>query len=627
MMLMLLDSYVTENLSEILLSLENYKPFPTIEERNKWDELPPLLKKFWIHKGEGKLNHSWPTITATEYMDYSRTGNRVRYDTVSWKRRRDLASLVIAECIENQGRFMDDIVNGIWCICEETFWGIPGNGYMMKRQDCLPDVSDQIIELFSAETAALLSWTYFLLKNKLDSISIMVCERMQLEVKKRILDPYLNRTDFWWMGFNEEEMLNNWNPWCNSNCLSAFLLLEEDPQRRVSAVIKAMRSLDNYIQRLHSDGGCEEGPKYWMYAGGKLFDCLELLYGASGGKIDIYQEPLIQQIGGYLYKAFIDDTFYANFADSSAKVHIPAELAHRFGHRIGDAKLAGLGTMVLKKKREEATTEEFSAMFRILPALFNYTEIESCTGESPYTRDAWLDGIQIMAAREQEGSSQGLYLAAKGGHNAESHNHNDIGNFIVYCDGSPMIIDPGVVTYTSKSFFAERYTIWTMQSGYHNLPIVNGIQQKDGRQYKAHDLNYHQEDTLSSLSMNIAGAYPDTAQIKSWIRSMSLIRDSNPYIEIKDNFQLQRATDDITFILMTPHHPQIQGTGIIVLQDKNNNKVIIQYNAEMFVISTDKISLEDEAMRDVWGNQLYRINLKAITAVDQAESIVKISKF
>ncbi|MCZ8517751.1 heparinase II/III family protein [Paenibacillus filicis] len=624
---MLSERYVTGYLIEILHSRENYKPFPTIEERNKWSRMPACLKESWIDKGEGKLNYSWPTITATQYMDYSRTGNRVGYDTVSWKRRQDLASLVIAECIENQGRFIDDIVNGIWCICEETFWGIPGNGYMMKRQDPLPDVSDQIIELFSAETAALLAWTYYLLKTKLDEISIMVCERIHLEVKKRILDPYLNRTDFWWMGFNQERMLNNWNPWCNSNCLSAFLLLEDDPQRREAAVVKTMQSLDNYIQRLHLDGGCEEGPKYWVYAAGTLFDCLELLYGVSGGKIDVYQEPLIQQIGRYIYKAYIDESFYANFADSSAKVHIPAELIYRFGRRIEDARLSGLGAMVQKKKREGATDLEFSSMFRLLPALFNYTEIEHYTGESPYIRDAWFDGIQVMAAREQEGSSKGLYLAAKGGHNDESHNHNDIGQFIVYCDGSPMIIDPGVGTYTSKSFFKERYTIWTMQSAYHNLPIVNGVQQLEGKQYKATDVHYHKEDKLGSLSMNIAAAYPHSAEIKSWIRSISLHRDSYPCIEIKDSFQLKRVTDDIALILMTPHPPQIEVTGSIVLQDQDHNKVIIRYNGEMFVVSSDKKSLEDEVMREVWGDQLYRIKLKTITAMDQADCIIKISKF
>lgn len=623
---MLADRYDAEFVKRNLLSRENFKPFPPSEERKEWLEVPQNVQHFWIEKAERKLNYSWPTITATQYMDFSRTGNRVRYDSLLLERRQDLASLVVAECIENQGRFMDDIINGIWCICEESFWGIPGHGYMMKRQDPLPDVTDPIIELFAAETAALLSWAYFLLKKKLDVSSIMVCERIHLEVKSRILDPYLQRTDFWWMGFNQERMLNNWNPWCHSNCLLAFLLLENDQQRREEAVLKALRSLDKYIERLDSDGGCEEGPKYWIYAGGKLFDCLELLYGATSGSMDVFQEPLIQNVGRYIYKSYIDGNYYANFADSSAIVHIPAELMYRYGRRINDAKLSGLGAIEMKKKREEATHVEFSTMFRLLSAIFHYKEMEQDIGESPYVRDAWLGGIQVMVAREQEGSSMGLYLAAKGGHNDESHNHNDIGHFIVYCDGSPMIIDPGVGTYTSKSFFSERYSIWSNQSAYHNLPLINGLQQLAGRQHRADQVIYTQEDSVASITMNIENAYPDSAGITSWKRSISLIRDSNPTIEIKDNFQLERMTGDISLILMTPHAPQFEGIGIIALQDINHNKLMIRYDGEMFAASTDLIVLDDEVMSEVWGDQLYRIKLNAITAIDHGESIILINK-
>ena len=87
---------------------------------------------------------------------------------------------------------------------------------------------------------------------------------------------------------------------------------------------------------------------------------------------------------------------------------------------------------------------------------------------------------EIMTARSFPNSSEGLYIAAKGGNNAENHNHNDVGNFIIYCDGKPVIIDVGVETYIQKTFSKDRYDIWTMQSQYHNLPTINGVQQKNG---------------------------------------------------------------------------------------------------------------------------------------------------
>jgi hypothetical protein len=104
----------------------------------------------------------------------------------------------------------------------------------------------------------------------------------------------------------------------------------------------------------------------------------------------------------------------------------------------------------------------------------------------PLPRDVWLPEIQVMLARDQVGSSERLCLAAKGGHNAESHNYNDVGNFIVYIDGKPAIVDAGVETYTRKTFSAERYTIWPMQSGYHSLlPTVDGLMQSPGRAFAA----------------------------------------------------------------------------------------------------------------------------------------------
>lgn len=83
----------------------------------------------------------------------------------------------------------------------------------------------------------------------------------------------------------------------------------------------------------------------------------------------------------------------------------------------------------------------------------------------------------------------------------ESHNHNDVGNFIIYADGKPAIIDVGVETDTAKTFSPSRYDIRTMQSQYHNLPIVNGIQQQAGENFRASDVRYAMTDELVEFSL------------------------------------------------------------------------------------------------------------------------------
>src|SRR5262249_33869136 len=144
---------------------------------------------------------------------------------------------------------------------------------------------------------------------------------------------------------------------------------------------------------------------------------------------------------------------------------------------------------------------------RELPALFELSTLRAEKAKAPYVRDVWLPGLQLMISRQQEGSTDGLYLAAAGGHNSESHNHNDVGNFIVFANGKPAIIDVGVETYSAKTFSAQRYDIWTMQSAFHNCPTIGGVMQKPGRQFAASEITHEVDDKVAQLGINIEHAY------------------------------------------------------------------------------------------------------------------------
>jgi hypothetical protein len=114
------------------------------------------------------LSCEWPTILAVRFLDFVRTGNRSKFEQVSMGRRGAIVGLVIAECMENKGRFLDDIVNGVWAICEESFWGVSAHIGAQKAGSGLPDVTEPIVDLFAAETSSLLSWVVYLLGSKLD---------------------------------------------------------------------------------------------------------------------------------------------------------------------------------------------------------------------------------------------------------------------------------------------------------------------------------------------------------------------------------------------------------------------------------------------------------------------------
>ena len=618
---MLGDHYSESELGRMLLGAEEYHPFPTADERQPWEALPAELRQRGISEGERFLGFGWPALPAALYMDFVRTGDRSRFQAPYFERRSALGRLALAECIEGRGRFLDDISNGAWAICEESSWVIPAHVNPFGGTHPLPDIDDPYIDLFAAETAALLAWTHYLMRPRLDGITGRISARIRREVKSRLLDPFLRRDDFPWMGMADGRRLNNWSPWCASNCLVAFLLLEPEAHRRVRAVQKALRILNRFAAGYHSDGGCDEGPSYWRVAAGSLYDCLELLSGATQGRMSLFDDPLVAEMGRYIYRVHISGDYYVNFADCSARVHIPAGLVHRYGRRIGDNKMAALGAWAHDRLGLEAALG--GSLLRVLPNLFCCQSLGE-PAEPPYVRDVWLDGIQVMAAREREGADTGLYLAVKGGHNAESHNHNDVGQFVVYSDGQPVLIDVGVGAYTAKTFSKSRYDIWTMQSAYHNLPTVRGIQQRNGEEFRASDISYRADDCAAELSLDIARAYPTEAGVRSWRRTCRLVRGADSRAEVVDEFIVEPGTQDISLSLMTGCAAEMAGTAAIRLRTQGHTLLLTFDGAVLHRVDT--IPLDDAHLRSAWGERLYRILLKPRAACARGRWVTRVAR-
>ena len=266
--------------AESLLARESFHPYPRLPERAAWEVLPADARAALIAAGERELQTGWEVLPATLFLEYRRTGNRSHYEAARNRRRKKLQDLVIAECAEGKGRFADEIANGVWLTCEETFWGVPAHLGMQKAGTGLPDVAEPIVDLFAADTSSLLAWTGYLAGDLLGRVSPLLPERIRWEIDRRILTPCFTRDDFGWMGFSDKPM-NNWNPWICSNWLTSVLLVERDAQRRLAAVEKILRCLDNFLCGYGDDGGCDEGPGYWGVAAAALFDCLDLLYAAT----------------------------------------------------------------------------------------------------------------------------------------------------------------------------------------------------------------------------------------------------------------------------------------------------------------------------------------------------------
>jgi hypothetical protein len=610
---LLSSRYSEAEIQQVLIPVAQWRPFPRLTDRESWQAMRSDVRQQIVTRGERALETEWPLLPATLFLEYARTGNRTHYEHARDQRRNKLESLVLAECTENNARFLDEIANGIWLTCEETFWGVPAHLGMQKEGVGLADATEPIVDLFAAETSSLLSWTDYLLGSKLDSVSKLVRPRIQQEVQRRILKPGLTRNDFWWMGLNSglshRDKLNNWTPWICSNWLTSTLLLETDSEKRRQSVVKIMRILDLFVNGYPDDGGCDEGPSYWGRAGGSLFDCLELLYSATNGTVNLYGDRLIAEMGRYIYRAHIDNDYYMNFGDAPAKVHTPGNLVYRYGKRIHDSEMTEFGAYMAMQEDDGIG---FESLGRTLPALFDLGELRAAPRTQALVRDVWLPDSQIMAARTQQGSAKGFYLGAKGGVNGRSHGHNDAGNFLIFVDGNPVIIDAGVESYTAKTFGPHRYDIWTMQSAYHNLPTIGGVMQKNGLNFRASGVAYKDGGDVAEIRMNIASAYPPEAGLRRWIRTLQLDRKTNR-VRLRESFELQRAAPEIVLSLMTSRQARTDGEGRLRMPASGQGipDVLLHYDAQRFMPKVETIEIQDDHLRSAWGDRIYRVLLTA----------------
>lgn len=582
--------------------------YPRYSDRTSWSVLNDSIKENLLTLGNERLEYSWPGIPAKTYLDFMRDGNRSTYQAISFDRRSALMNLILAEMVDGKGKFMDQIANGIWSICEESFWGVPAHLFMQKAGTELADVEDPVVDLYAAETGALLAWADYLLGPELDSISPMIRKRMALETDRRVLTPLLEVDDYWWMGFApKDNYLNNWNPWINSNWIMALLVFEKDSFRKAKGLHKSLRSLDEFLNEYAEDGGCDEGPNYWSRAAASLFDCLELLHAATDKKIDIYNEPVIQEMARFIYRAHISDRYYINFADAHAKLQVNSELIYRFGKRIEDADMMAFGAYTYQLQK----TFSNISIGRKLPEIFNFEELASAEAEPAYLKDVWLPQTEIMMARSKAGSNKGLFLAAMAAHNDQSHNHNDVGNFIIYLDGKPAIIDLGVETYSRKTFSKDRYEIWTMQSAYHNLPTIGGVMQEWGSQRKAKEVSYVQNGNITQLSMDIAAAYPDSANLETWKRSLVFDRKEES-IQLAESYILTEKGPEIVLSFMTPGPTRIEEGEIIIFPEGDfyaPRKLRMKFDTKKFTAELEKISVEDIKLKEIWGDSVTRVLL------------------
>ena len=572
---------------------------PTYKDRDFWANIPQILREQYISAAEEEIDYDWPAVKATDYLEFIRSGDRRqgKYDAP----RDALMALVMGELAEGKERFLDQIINGVWYYSEQTWWGWSAH---LPEPSGLPDIKNPFIDLGVGEIANILSWTWHLFHDEFDKIHPFISIRLKDEIMQKAILPYYERNDFWWMGLANDRPVNNWNPWTNHNMLTAILIMEDDQAKKIKGVQKVIRSLDAFLNPYPEDGGCDEGPSYWGRAGGSLYQNLDLLRLATKGQFNVYDNPLIRNMGSYIYKAYINYPYFINFADADATTGSRPQIIYSYGKDIQDPVMQKFGAYLAGKQDWGSRTPDGKIDEQIMQLLL-LDEIKNAPAENVLISDFWLPDTEIAGARDKSGSAQGFFFAAKGGHNAESHNHNDLGTCILYFDGKPGLIDIGREKYVANTFNEHRYEIWTMQSQYHNLPKINGTDQMQGRQYAAKNTTFSANAKKAVFSTDISGAYTEEAGVKKWIRSYRL--DRGKKFTISDDYELTKTGEGPTTLNFVTYCKVTETDRGILQLDGEGFSLAMQYNTNIVDPEIEFNEVTDTTLRRYWPDGITRI--------------------
>lgn len=574
--------------------------FPPAVDRTAWMTLPAAMRQEIAQLAQDYREQPYPMRRATDFLAFVRNGSRKADENPYFFRRRKLCAAALGYCLEPNAQDLDEVIDGLWCICEEISWVIsahnvnPVPGAPSSREYPLPDKAQPYIDLFTAQTGMVLSLVFDLMADALDATSDSIRRVVEGEILQRILEPFMATDDFWWMGVKRTD-LNNWTPWILSNVMLTAECWMRD-QTRLSALLeRACAMLDRWLACVPEDGGCDEGAGYWNMAGGALLDCLDVLERVTGGEMTFWQDEKLRRILSFPAKAQVAGHWFVNFADCDARPYLSGERLQWAGEKLGDARLTALGVELRGTLADEINdTPNFS---RMLNKLF-HPAVQAADAPGPV--DTWLPKLQLRMVERG-----GLTLCCHGGHNGESHNHNDVGSFMLYVDGEPQLVDAGNMVYTAKTFSAERYTLWNTRSAYHNLPMIGGQEQLPGSEHTARDVACLPE----GLSLDMAGAYPPGGT--ACRRTMRLTEKG---LAVEDAIDLQEL-QDATWVFMLRHQPEVCDGSL------KAGSVCLHFNAEL-TAAVEEIPITDARMQKNFPGSLWRVMLSAPPAESHRQAFL-----
>lgn len=570
-------------------------------------------------EAEALRSEKMPEPTEELFAIYENTGNRLIYEDVYFRRRKFLAVFGLKAILDRQEEDIRKLEEILRDICGEECWALPA--HVNRKTD---ENWRIFVDLFAAETAQTLSEITALLEDVLSKATV---DAVRQEVTRRVLAPFAASQapySHWEYG------ASNWCAVCGGSVGSAAMYIMKDRPGELTAILdRICYALETYyLKSFAEDGACLEGLGYFTYGMTYFAGFARQLYEFTAGKRDLFRNEKLARIAAFQAKCYFPSGSTVSFADGNRDDTFRMGLTCFLAMRYPGAGIPPLGRAA---GLNDDNCYRFMGLYRNLTWTKDYMDFlrGEEAGAAAGTRNesgkqvgktaaegeagaagADTAGAEAGAARADTADAEagaagtdtvgaepgretaaktavhravlpdaqwvichsrdGAGVAAKGGHNGEPHNHNDVGSFFYLKGKDFLLTDLGCGEYTREYFSEKRYEHLCCRSEGHNVPIIDGREQLAGEEYGC---DRFEAEEPGRTVISFAGAYANP-ELKSLVRTLDW-DETDGKLQVEDRCQVTERLQSVRENLITHWEPEVQGNTIRIQGEQNGCTVVI----------------------------------------------------
>lgn len=363
---------------------------------------------------------------------------------------------------------------------------------------------------------------------------------------------------------------SNWNQVCNGGISAGVVaLFETNPVEYAALMNRAISSIPLSINGYANNGAYPEGYSYWDYGTTYNLMLLDMLNQNWGSDFGLKKYPgfmgtavFMQNMEGFFLPTENKNISYPlcfNYADSRDGTKVNPSMFWF----ASENKNSGLIFSEFKKLKADLESNPQKLDNRFLPLLLLWSrDIDFKKIAIPEGKMFVSNGkTEIAMMRTSWVDNNGIYVGVKGGTPSESHQHMDVGSFIMEANGVRWALDFGNQEYNSLeskgvdlwnfSQNSQRWDVFRYNNLSHNTLTINN--QKQLVKGRAIIKTISETDNNMAVCMDLTSLYK--ADVKMIARKVSLLGKKK--VQTEDSVSTLDKDVVVSWNMLTKATPKI----------------------------------------------------------------------